>query len=326
MKKLIYSSLVLMLLFVTSCQDEKLDPLQTNTVKKGNLLALRGAALTAVYVDGKPVAETFPRIATSTEKMVFDAEYLSSDPNSLSSVDVYVLKRTGSADEKVLVKNVPFSEFKKDGKYPNPWVTITLTLPELISKLGLNATFPLSSATINALLTTYKSGIPIRCDLNLTDGSKALSDYVTAAGLFQSNQFYPAQILSYTVTDYCIYNASDWQGSYDAAEIYPSGFVYDTYSSAPTLTQDATNPDKFTLDNYWDEGGSIYMIFSPSTGPTNQKVTIPVQNLIGGASGGSITKETTGNYDQCKKTIVINVEYTTAAGAANPFRYQLKKK
>lgn len=309
-----------MLLLVISCQDEKLDPLQTNSVKKGNLLALRGAALTAVYVNGKPVAETFPRIATSTEKMVFDAEYLSSDPNSLSSVDVYVLKKTGSATEKVLVKNVPFSEFKKDGKYPNPWVTITLNLSDLISKLGLDATFPLSTATINALLGTYKSGIPIRCDLNLNDGSKALSDYVTAAGLFQSNQFYPAQILSYTVTDYCNYVASTWQGSYDAAEIYPSGFVYDTYSAAPTLTQDAVDPNKFTLDNYWDEGGSIYMIFSPSTTPSTQVVTIPAQSVVGGISGGTIAAST-GTYDECKKSIVIQVAYSVA-----PFRYQLKKK
>ena len=77
--------------FTFSCEDENLDPLQLKKVKKGRILALRGAQLQNIYYNGKPGAELFPRIAKSTDKFEFETEYLAPDPESLESVDVYAL-------------------------------------------------------------------------------------------------------------------------------------------------------------------------------------------------------------------------------------------
>lgn len=96
-----------------------------------------------------------------------------------------------------------FSSFRKDATYPNPWVSVSVTLSDVLSKLGLSNTFPLSSGTVNTLLTTYKFAISIWTDLKLKDGTIASADKVAASGLFQINQFYPAQKLVYSVTDYC---------------------------------------------------------------------------------------------------------------------------
>ena len=211
MKKITYSLIVLVALtfIYSSCTpDPSLDPLQVNKIQKGKLLALRGTQLTNVYVKGIPGAEFFPRIATAADKFVFDAEYLSDNPSGMQSVDFFVLKKTGSTTTRVLVQNVPASQFKKDATYLQPWVTVTIPLSDILTKLGLSSTFPLDNATVNTLVTTYKFGINIEGDINLTDGTKALAEKVVASGLFGSNQFYPAQKLVYTVTDYCSYVAS----------------------------------------------------------------------------------------------------------------------
>ncbi len=189
----------------SSCSDESLDPLQIKNVQKGKLLALRGVQLQNIYFKGLPGAEFFPKSATGTEKFTFDAEYLASDPNSLQSVDFFILKKASATavPQRVLLKNVAFSEFKKDGTYRGPWVTVTFTITEVLTGLGLPSSFPLSSSTVTTLLTTYKTGVGIEGDLNLADGSKALAENVVAAGLFQSDQFYPAQKLTYAMTNYC---------------------------------------------------------------------------------------------------------------------------
>ncbi|MFN8887568.1 MAG: hypothetical protein ACK5WF_08925, partial [Cyclobacteriaceae bacterium] len=98
MKKIAYSLFLLVALsFVySSCSDDSLDPLQVNNIKKGKLLALRGAALTNVYSKGIPASEFFPRIATAADKITFEAEYLAEDPKTLQSVDFYVLKKVGA--------------------------------------------------------------------------------------------------------------------------------------------------------------------------------------------------------------------------------------
>lgn len=320
MKKITYKLLFLAVLTLgySSCKDDKLDPLQTDSISKGKLLALRGTALTNVYVKGLPGAEVFPRIATAADKYVFEAEYLAEDPNSLQSVDFFVIKKTGSATERVLVKNVPFSDFKKDGKYPRPWVEVTLTLAEILPKLGLTATFPLSNGTITTLLSTYKFGVAIEGDLNLTDGTKATADKVVAAGLFQSDQFYPAQKLVYAVTDYCSYAASFWAGTFDSNEIDASG-VYGPYNNV--LTQDPSNPNKFTMDNFYDTGVSAYIILTPSTNPSTQLASFPAQQVT---ATRSILAGSTGTYDQCLGILNINLEYKIGSNVA-PFRYNLKK-
>ncbi|MBI3220281.1 MAG: hypothetical protein HYZ44_12280 [Bacteroidetes bacterium] len=318
MKKIAYSLVLLVALsFVySSCSDDSLDPLQVNSIKKGKLLALRGTVLTNVYSKGLPAAEFFPRIATANDKFVFEAEYLAEDPKSLQSVDFYVLKKVGTTTTRELVKNVPFSAFVNDGKYKNPWVTVTITLSEILPKLGLSNTFPLDNTTINTLLTTYKFGINVEGDLNLTDGSKALAANVVAAGLFQSDQFYPAQKLVYTVTDYCSYVQNSWAATYTANEVY-SNTVYGPYNL--TFTQDGTDLNRFNTSNFWDSGYSAYMVFSPSSNPSTQTVTFPAQ-AVGG--GGNILAGSTGTYDQCTGIVNINLSYKEGS-ATYDWRYNL---
>jgi len=318
MKKITYSLILFVALsfFYSSCKDESLDPLQVGKIQKGKLLALRGSVLNSVYVQGTPAAEFFPRIATAADKFVFEAEYLAENPNSLESVDFFVLKKTSpTVTDRVLVKNVPFSDFKKDGKYPGPWVEVTLTLSDVLSKLGLSNTFPLNNATVNTLLATYKFGINIEGDLNLTDGTKALAENVVASGLFQSDQFYPAQKLVYTVTDYCPYVENSWAVTYAATEVY-AGSAYGPYN----LGFSKTGPNTFTTNNFWDDGGTAYMVFTPSTDPKTQNVSFPAQNVPG--SGGDILAGSTGTYDQCTGIINIKLEYKIGA-TTYAFRYNL---
>jgi hypothetical protein len=316
MKKIAYSLFLLVALsFVySSCSDDSLDPLQVNNIKKGKLLALRGAALTNVYSKGIPASEFFPRIATATDKITFEAEYLAEDPKTLQSVDFFVLKKVGTTTTRELVKNVPFSSFVNDGKYKNPWVTVTLTLPEILTKLGLSTTFPLDNATVTTLLTTYKFGVSIEGDLNLTDGSKALAANVVAAGLFQSDQFYPAQKLTYGVTDFCSYDAAAWVGSFEANEIYSNG-VYGPYNV--NLSADGAVANRFNISNFYDSGITAFIDISPSTsaGPSTQTAKFPDQT-----SGGKPITKGAGTYDQCLGTLRLTLNYDGA-----DWTYSLKK-
>ena len=220
MKTIKYIFLIAVMSVVAfSCKDEALDPLRINDVKKGTILALRGKQLDNIYVKGKPGAELFPKIATGAEKFEFDAEYLSDDKSSLESMDVYVITRP--VRTKVLLANIPFSQFKDDGTYRNPWVSVSFTVGEVLAKvLPAAPTFPLSAADINVLLTTYTNGIRLEIDLNKTDGTQVMATDLVSAGLFQSDQFYPAQLLSYAMTDYCAYTTAGWSGDYDATVIH----------------------------------------------------------------------------------------------------------
>lgn len=315
MKKYIFSLTLLVSLAVAiSCTDESKDPVQFEKITKGTILALRGTALQNAFFVGKPVAETFPTIATATEAMTFEAEYLAEDPASLASLDVFAVRKGG---QRTLVTNVPFSQFKNDGKYPRPYVSVSLGLPQVLSALGISNTFPLSAATANTLLSDYKFGIPIEIDLNLADGSKVLASQIVASGLFQSSQFFPAQKLTWAVTGYCPYVANTWAGNYEALEIYSNG-IYGPYTIS--FSQDGTNPNRFNTGNFWDSGYGAYIVFTPSTLPTNQAVEFPAQTAVG---GGTIARSV-GAYDECTKTFKINVSYTEG-GATYAFRYEFKK-
>jgi hypothetical protein len=185
-----------------SCEDTALDPLQMNNVKKGTILALRGQQLTNIYSLGLPGAELFPRAIEGTETFDFDAEFLAEDPSTLESFDIYAEKKlAGGAIERVLVKNVPGSEFKTTDDYLRPWVSVSIPMTDILAAIGIpDYTDP---AVQDILLTTYKFGININSDINLTDGTVIPAADIVAAGLFQSDQFYPAQKLTYAMTDYC---------------------------------------------------------------------------------------------------------------------------
>src|SRR5262245_46073094 len=131
MKKIAYkgSALLLCLAFALSCSDDSKDPMMLNQVKKGTILALRGVQLHNIYDLGAPGAELFPKIATGTEKFAFDAEFLSEDPNSMASFDIFAIKKiSATATERVKLLNVPFSQFKKTADYDRPWVSVSISV------------------------------------------------------------------------------------------------------------------------------------------------------------------------------------------------------
>lgn len=311
MKKISNSFLLMSLLaIVFSCVDESLDPLQFANMQKGTLIALRGQALKSLYVNGEPIADIVPLIADGTEKFVYETEVLATDPSTVASVDIFVIKKTGTTTTRVPLKNIPASAFVK-GAYPNPSATIELGISEVLTALGLTPTYPLSVADRNTLLNTYKFGIGIESDLNLTDGTKVLAADIVASGLFQSNQFYPAMILNWAITNYCEYT-DDWAGTYTVIEIYSNG------SSDPyelTLTPVGGFPHRFSTDNFWGSNMDAYLEFTPSTNPKNQIVLFPTQD-----NGDGEIKSTKGSYDECLKTFKIQTQYD-----GEDWRYEFKR-
>jgi hypothetical protein len=196
--KRIFKSLLLIssVALIFSCTDDSLDPVKFKEIKKGTILALRGTQLDNIYFEGICGAEIFANDLARVPKFEFEAEFLSEDKSSLASVDVFALKKTKSGStttvEKVLLVNVPSSAFAT-GDYPGPSAKVSINVSDIITKIG--------SPSSAVLLDLYANGIDIHSDLNLTDGTKVLSDQIVAAGLFQSDQFYPAQILSICVSD-----------------------------------------------------------------------------------------------------------------------------
>ncbi len=300
MKKIINSLFLTSLLVIGfSCADPALDPLQFEKISNGTILALRGAAQNKVYVQGKPIAEIFPRIATGTEKFSYETEILAVDPSTVASVDIYVIKKPSR--ERVLLKNIPASAFAK-GAYPRPSALIELTIVEVFTKLGLSTTFPLNAATVNTLLTTYKFGVGIESDINLTDGSKVLASDIVAAGLFQSNQFYPSMVLTWAVTDYCTYIAN-WGVAYNATELSEISGAYGPYTAA--FVADGVNT--YTTDNFYDSGWPMTITFTPSTSVATQVVKIKAGSVTTGSGNVYTYGGTEGTYNQCLGGIALNV-------------------
>lgn len=320
MKKNYIVFLIALLAMMVSCADVSLDPLRIDKIKKGTILALRGTQLDNIYNKGIAGAEVFPKIAVGTEKFVFDGEYLSEDPTSLASVDVYAIKGSGISTTRELLTNVPFSQFKTDATYPRPWVTISIDFKIILSKIGLGNTFPLPQATIDALLTTYRSGINIECDLNLVNGSKVLAAQIVAAGLFGSNQFYPAMRLNYAMTDYCSYVANSWAGTYDATELSELFGAYGPYNV--TFVQDGGDPNKYTTDNWYDSGITIYFTFSVSSNPATQVITVPSQP---NPNNTARTIVGSGTYNQCLNEAAISFTYTQGTAVLDQFVWKLVK-
>jgi len=312
MKKILYSTIIMVLAVgVFSCEDASLDPLQMDNVKKGTILALRGTQLDNIYSLGIPGAEFFPRIINGTEKFEFDAEYLADDVTTLESFDIFVMKKVGSGFDRIPLKTVSGSEFKTTDDYLKPWVSVSLNLTDILAALDLSDYE--DPAVVNTLLTTYKFGVNMEIDLNLNDGTKVLAADIVAAGLFASDQFYPAQKLTYTVTDFCPYEPN-WAGAYTANEIYDAG-VYGPYTL--TLTQDGADPNKYTFPNFWDSGAALVatVIFTPTADdPAGQIVEFPDQTVGGVALSGS------GTYDQCLGVFKIQTTY-----GDDEWRYEFKK-
>ncbi len=287
----------------SSCADESLDPLQFNAVKKGSILALRGTQLQNIYFLGKPGYEFFPKIYSGAEKFEFDAEYLAEDPSTLASIDIYTVKRTkvGSTFEqnRVFLRNVPFSEFQTTSDYKRPWVSISFDVSEILSALDISL-----PADVGIMLENYQFGVSIETDINLTDGSKVLAKEIVAAGLFQSNQFYPAQKLTMAVTDYCAYDGTTWAGTYTATESSEFFGGYGPYSV--TVSVDPVIPNRFNVDNWYDSGIPIYFNLTPSTDVVTQVATVPAQP---NPNNPARMIEGSGTYNQCLNEITFTMTY-----------------
>jgi hypothetical protein len=306
MKNILYKFLTVALaVLAIACADDSLDPLQLKDVRKGTILALRGTQLQNIYFLGKPGAEFFPRIIEGDETFDFDAEILAEDPSTLASFDVFAIKRIPQPDGTVTLErkplvNVPASAFKQTPDFLRPWVSVSIKLTDILTALGLDYT---NDDDVETMLSVYRFGIAIESDLNLTDGTKVLASDIIASGLFQSNQFYPAQRLTYTVTDYCTYDASTWAGTYDATESSEFFGGYGPYDV--NMTQDAGNPNRFNLDNWYDSGIPIYIIFEESFDVASQIVEAPPQKHPNGVR----TISGKGTYNQCTNEITMDFLY-----------------
>jgi hypothetical protein len=197
MKNIIKSLLVFSLTIIGfSCTDPDLDPLQSEKVLKGTLLALRGPQLDAIYFDGDAYGAAFYYNAvTGTETFDYDAEFLAEDPTSIESVEIFVIKRPSK--ERISLTTIAGSTFAK-GDYRGPSISVSLTLASILTKIGADLSTP---AGQDAFIALYKDGIQMESDLTLKDGTKVLAADLVAAGLFDSDQFYPAQKMIYGVED-----------------------------------------------------------------------------------------------------------------------------
>jgi murein DD-endopeptidase MepM/ murein hydrolase activator NlpD len=167
-------------------QDDTLDPLQFNKLKKGAMLALRGTAFNNLSDDTYlGCADKFSLSAPAAdESLEFDADYLADDVNSLGSVEVYARYKKGS---KVKIVTVPSSAFTiRDAKSDYPRATIKIPLATILSALK-----------ITAKDMVEEDVIIVESDLILKDGSIILAASIVNSSLFEVAQFYPAQIVRY---------------------------------------------------------------------------------------------------------------------------------
>lgn len=301
MKK-IYSILLLAFLAtVFSCTDDSLDPLKTNEVKKGKLLALRGTQLNNIYNVGTNGAEFYPRVISGEETFDFDAEYLSDDLTSLESFDIYVVKKTPEV-ERIHLLNVPFSQFKTTSDYSRPWVSVSINLVDILEAIGI--TDYSSPAAVQELLTTYQPGIDIESDLNLSDGTVLPSSEIVAAGLFESDQFYPAMRLVYSAVEFCPYEAPSWDGeTFRTLEIYDDGSVSNFYD----VTLEAIGDDEYIIHGLGvDNPEEVTVAFTAAdTSPHDQEISFVTTTIQGKPI---VVKNSGGTYDQCSKTFSLVVD------------------
>jgi hypothetical protein len=298
--------------------------LKTKEVKKGKLLALRGTQLDNLYNQVVNGAEFFPRVISGEETFDFDAEYLSDDPKSLESFDIYAVKKTPVGDDvktdRIHLLNVPFSQFKTTSDYKGPWVSVSIKLVDIFKAIGI--TDYSDPDVVDELLSVYQPGIDIESDLNLSDGTILPSSEIIAQGLFESDQFYPAMRLVYSSVEFCPYEGpTSWDGvTFRTLEINDDGTVSDFYD----VTLEATGDNEYTIHGLGiDTPEDIVVAFTPAeTTPHDQEITFvstKVQDI-------TITAEKSGGtYDQCDKIFSLEVTTTDDEGNETLTVYQFDK-
>jgi Calx-beta domain len=94
------------------------------------------------------------------------------------------------------------------------------------------------------------------------------------------------------------YDISYWKGTIVALEDYGTS-TWGPYNLV--LTQDATNPNKFTMTNFYDSNLPAFILFNPANGTVN----FP----DGQSPGGKALTNSTGTFDYCTGKLVINLTY-----------------
>lgn len=184
MKNTIIAVLLLMLGF-SACVDKTLDPLMFDQVKSGNMIALRGGAVDNLnnrkYLGA---VDSFSISKPTTEKFEFDAEFLSSNPDNLKTIEIYATTDKITTRKKVI--SIDGATFSTKSATGNPKGSIAIPLTTILTALGVKA-------------TDFSRGdyIFIQSDLILKDGGTVPASSIVHAELSESGIFYPAHSLRY---------------------------------------------------------------------------------------------------------------------------------
>jgi hypothetical protein len=185
MKNYLFLLAALMMMVVVGCklQDDALDPLQFNKLKKGSMLALRGAAFDNANDYGAADKFSIAKPAAD-ESLDFDADYLSDDINSLATVEVYARFKKLA---RVKVATVQGSIFTlKNPKSDFPTGSFKIPLATILSALKL---------TLKDIAD--EDVIIVESDLILKDGSTIPASAIVNSSVFEVAQFFPAQVVRY---------------------------------------------------------------------------------------------------------------------------------
>ena len=122
-------------------------------------------------------------------------------------------------------------------------------------------------------------------------------------------------VVAKVVDKHCTFDPKFWTGVWKGDEVGPGVGGTDINN----FRQDAANPNKLIMDNYFGDGVDAYIIFQPSTTAYDQTLTMPTQNTSeGGVASG------TGTYDQCRGKYTINTTYVIG-GSTYKWAYNFHK-
>lgn len=304
-------SILAILALALACKDESLDPFRFTELKKGSLLALRGDDGTAGSLD--PDQNFFFRDnITGNETFSYIADFISEDQTLLSGVQVYGKLAISNEPQgaRKLIKTVPGSAFVSPSANAPRQGTVTITLDEILTTMGLDA----EPDTIS------RTNLIIESDIELTDGTIVPSSAIVNSGLFAANAFFPAHKLNYYAEDAADFVpvattkmagevVKDADGKVTSRPVFPlkSGAKDTVYA---TFDQNLLNTPSFAYSNAAITGAGVvkvnaktfYEIVTAGAGFTGA-VTLTVSGGQANTFGPTLTQ------DDKKQT--INVDNTT---------------
>jgi len=148
---------------------------------------------------------------------------------------------------------------------------------------GTSVTIPAgsNSATIEFehLADNLNSGELWTLIITLTTGDLPLSKYVT---------------VTHNLRITCAFNRANFVGNYSTLE--PG---YGTYTNVATA--DGTNPNAIRVDNFWDFGGNVQYVFTP----TSNVITLPTQDVVMGGVTYVVASNGAATYDPCTRGFIV---------------------